>query len=293
MSINKIKSMTAFSNKEINMADVTLSWEIRTVNHRYLDISLYLPEGFQMLENTLKEQLRKKLSRGKVDAKLVCKQLEGSKQGKIHVNESILKNILKLQQQLENITTQPMKLSAMELLNWPGVLEDGQKDFSDYKKPVKKLFTETIDELIKTREEEGGRLAEMIASRAKNILGIVKEERLKRPEVIAALREKVLKKLADIDVPADNNRLEQELVYQALRLDVDEELDRLDSHIEELLSILERDEPIGRRLDFLMQELNREANTLASKANDSDTTKAAVELKVLIEQMREQVMNIE
>jgi len=150
-----------------------------------------------------------------------------------------------------------------------------------------------LDELIKMRETEGARLLKMIESRCKVVAKITQDVKERRKEVNQALREKVLSKLAELDVNADKNRLEQELVYQAQRLDVDEELDRLGAHIEEIGAILKRDEPVGRRLDFLMQELNREANTLASKSNDAETTKSAVELKVLIEQMREQCLNIE
>lgn len=288
-----IKSMTAFSSSEIQQDDIVLSWEIRSVNHRYLDISLYMPEGFNSLENDFKEILRKKLGRGKVDAKLVCKNIASSQQGEIKINEALVKNLLDTKYKLEKLTKKSMSFSSMDILQWPGVMDDTQSDFSAYKKPAKSLFIDAIDELIKTREEEGGRLSKLLLSRAKAITKIVKSVRKRRIEVMSALREKVLKKLSELDVSADENRLEQELVYQAQRLDVDEELDRLDSHIDELIAVLERDEPIGRRLDFLMQELNREANTLASKSNDAETTKAAVELKVLIEQMREQVMNIE
>ncbi len=288
-----IKSMTAFSSSEIQQDDIVLSWEIRSVNHRYLDISLYMPEGFNSLENDFKEILRKKLGRGKVDAKLVCKNIASSQQGEIKINEALVKNLLDTKYKLEKLTKKSMSFSSMDILQWPGVMDDMQSDFSAYTKPAKSLFIDAIDELIKTREEEGGRLSKLLLSRAKVITKIVKSVRKRRIEVMAALREKVLKKLSELDVSADENRLEQELVYQAQRLDVDEELDRLDSHIDELIAVLERDEPIGRRMDFLMQELNREANTLASKSNDAETTKAAVELKVLIEQMREQVMNIE
>lgn len=288
-----IKSMTAFSSSEIQQDDIVLSWEIRSVNHRYLDISLYMPEGFNSLENDFKEILRKKLGRGKVDAKLVCKNIASSQQGEIKINEALVKNLLDTKYKLEKLTKKSMSFSSMDILQWPGVMDDTQSDFSAYKKPAKSLFIDAIDELIKTREEEGSRLSKLLLSRAKAITKIVKSVRKRRIEVMSALREKVLKKLSELDVSADENRLEQELVYQAQRLDVDEELDRLDSHIDELIAVLERDEPIGRRLDFLMQELNREANTLASKSNDAETTKAAVELKVLIEQMREQVMNIE
>ena len=288
-----IKSMTAFSSNEILQDDVVLSWEIRSVNHRYLDISLYLPEGFGGLENDLKETLRKKLSRGKVDVKLVYKNNASSQQGEMKINDDLVRNLLAAKSQLEKLTKKSMSFSTMDILQWPGVMVDRKTDLAAYSKAVKSLFIEAVDELIITREEEGARLSRLLLSRAKAITKIVKRVRKRRVLVMAGLREKVLKRLSELDVSADNNRLEQELVYQAQRLDVDEELDRLDSHIDELIAVLERDEAIGRRLDFLMQELNREANTLASKSNDAETTKAAVELKVLIEQMREQVMNLE
>ncbi len=285
--------MTAFSNRETTEGNAVLSWEIRSVNHRFLDMSVYLPEGFSAEENNLKDELKKKLSRGKVDAKLICKLDESEHQGKIQINEQALKNLLEAKHKIESVSEKTIGLSAMDILNWPGVMGESQNDLSVYVEAAKKLFTEAVDGLIQSREEEGARLKALILNRANTISEIVVAVKKRRVEVNGAVREKALKKLSEIDVTVDNNRLEQELVHLVQRLDVDEELDRLDSHVEELKAVLERDEPIGRRLDFLMQELNREANTLASKANDAETTKGAVELKVLIEQMREQVMNIE
>jgi len=293
-----IKSMTAFANKEINNGDIQISWEIRSVNHRYLDASIYMPEGFAGKDAPLKELLRKKLGRGKIDAKLVCNFVGDSQNSEIKLNQSLVKSLLEAQKEVEGIAKESSiaslnSFSVMDILHFPGVQDRSELDYSQYDKAVNILFKDVLNNLIESREEEGARLKEMLESRAKTIRTIVVRVRERRIEVMAALREKVLKKISDLDIDVDNNRLEQELVIQAQRLDVDEELDRLDSHIEELTSILERDEPIGRRLDFLMQELNREANTLGSKANDAETTKESVELKVLIEQMREQVMNIE
>ncbi|MEH6455665.1 MAG: YicC/YloC family endoribonuclease [Cocleimonas sp.] len=293
-----IKSMTAFANSEESFDEILLSWEIRSVNHRYLDASVYLPEGFANQEASLKELIRKKIGRGKVDARLVCNSVEEVQQGKLSINETLVKRLLDAQNLLEVVAKQTSSeqltsLSTMEVLNFPGVLGNSKVDYSQYNKAVVVSFKIALNNLIASREGEGSRLKEMLLSRAISVKEIVAEVRVKRPAVVAALREKVIKKLSDLDIETDNNRLEQELVIQAQRLDVDEELDRLDSHVEELLAVLERNEPIGRRLDFLMQELNREANTLGSKANDAATTKASVELKVLIEQMREQVMNIE
>lgn len=290
--------MTAFANSEQNNDEVSLSWEIRSVNHRYLDASVYLPEGFNNQEAPLKELIRKKLGRGKVDAKLVCNLIGESSSANLSINQVLVKDLFDAQNKLQSIAKQSsseklMSLSVMEIIKFPGVLENSAVDYSQCNKVVIALFKDALNGLIKSREEEGMRLKEMLLLRATNIQEIVAQVKVRRPIVVGALREKVMKKIADLDLESDNNRLEQELVIQAQRLDVDEELDRLDSHIEELLAVLERKEPIGRRLDFLMQELNREANTLGSKANDAETTKGSVELKVLIEQMREQVMNIE
>lgn len=290
--------MTAFANKEINNGDIQISWEMRSVNHRYLDASIYLPEGFANKDAELKELIRKKLGRGKVDAKLVCNFLGDALSTEIKLNQPLVKSLINAQNGLSEISQQLSAeglkpLSVLEILNYPGVQESASIDYSQYDKAVSILFKDVLNILIESREEEGARLREMLVSRAKSISSIVAQVRKRRPAVVAAMREKIMKRISDLDIEAEDNRLEQELVIQAQRLDVDEELDRLDSHIEELTAVLERDEPIGRRLDFLMQELNREANTLGSKANDAETTKGSVELKVLIEQMREQVMNIE
>ena len=290
--------MTAFANSEEKNDEVLLSWEIRSVNHRYLDASVYLSEAFANQEAPIKELIRKKLGRGKVDAKLVFNLLGESQSVNLNVNQTLVKGLFDVQNTLVSIAKEISSekiqtFSSMDMIQYPGVLEGSEFDYSQYNKVVISSFKKALNELVKSREEEGARLKSMLLTRANNISEIVAQVKARRPVVVELIREKVMKKIADLDVEIDNNRLEQELVIQAQRLDVDEELDRLDSHIEELLAVLERKEPIGRRLDFLMQELNREANTLGSKANDAETTKGSVELKVLIEQMREQVMNIE
>ena len=288
-----IRSMTAFSRKDMTDSNVTLGWEMRSVNHRYLDISLSIPDSLNAYENDFKEIIRSKLGRGKIDAKLSLKQGEAENEHKIQINADAVKALRKARQKIEALTKKSLSLSAMEILQWPGVIEEPEEDLSSNLKAVKALLNETLDELIKMRELEGKRLAQLILSRCETISELVKSVRERRTQVQLAMREKILKKIEELNVPFEQNRLEQELVYQAQRLDVDEELDRLDSHVKEVKATLKNNEPVGRRLDFLMQELNREANTLASKSNDAKTTKAAVELKVLIEQMREQIMNIE
>ena len=294
--------MTAFANSDLNTLgvesdEISINWEIRSVNHRYLDTSVYLPDGFMHLENRLKDLLKKKLGRGKVDAKLVYQLENDQNQFDLQIDAEVVKGLFNAQNAIasiaESASATHTSLSTMQVLEYPGVMQKLNIDYSQYDKNVMDCFDDALNRLIKSREEEGERLKLMLLSRAENIKELVLEVRKRRPLVIQALREKLLKKIHDLDIEVDNNRLEQELVIQAQRLDVDEELDRLDSHIEELSSVLTRNEPIGRRLDFLMQELNREANTLGSKANDAKTTKISVELKVLIEQMREQVMNIE
>jgi len=288
--------MTAFARKDEKVGDTALSWEIRTVNHRHLDISLHLPEMLAPYEHKLKEVIQKKLGRGRVDLKLTLQTVNLQEQENIIINEAKVKSLLSACSQLKSLTHKSATLSAMEILQWPGVMEKTpveQANDNEYYEPSQSLLKATLDDLITMRETEGGRLLEMINSRGKNIVKIVENVKERRVEVIKALREKVMNKISELDLSVDENRLEQELVYHAQRLDVDEELDRLGAHIEEVNAVLIREEPIGRRLDFLMQELNREANTLASKSNDAETTKSAVELKVLIEQMREQCLNIE
>lgn len=285
--------MTAFSRQDKTVGNTELSWEVRTVNHRHLDISLHFPEALSAHENVLKEIIRNKLGRGRVDLKLTVQQVDDQEHEKIIINEKKVKALLSACSSLKLLTHKSANLSAMEILQWPGVMEEAVMQHDDYLIPAQDLLINALDDLIIMRETEGARLLVMIKKRCKSVLEITESVRKRRVIVLQALREKVMNRISELDIKTDSNRLEQELVYQAQRLDVDEELDRLGAHIEEVNTVLERNEPIGRRLDFLMQELNREANTLASKSNDAETTRSAVELKVLIEQMREQCLNIE
>ncbi len=288
-----IKSMTAFSSEKRADEKVTLSWEIRTVNHRYLDVSTYFPEGFQSQENKFKGLIRDQLGRGKVDAKLVCERMGDAENTVIQINEDVVKSLLSARRKLDSLSKKTTGLSAMEILSWSGVVKDVRTDYSVFYNASYELLEKTLNSLVDSRQSEGERIYIMILKRCDQVSDIVQSVRLRRSQVVAKLKENILQKVQEISTDIDNNRLEQELVYYAQKLDVDEELDRLDSHIVEVKSAMKIDEPVGRRLDFLMQELNREANTLGSKANDADTTKAAINLKVLIEQMREQVMNVE
>lgn len=287
-----IRSMTAFAHHEIASTHGKLSWELRSVNHRYLDLSLRVPEEFRALENSFRTLLQNRLSRGKLEASLRYAAGVGET-STIVVNEPLARALIIACRQIEALTNSSETLKAVDILRWPGVTLDSAPDLEKLGEEAEQLLAIALNDLIDTREREGKRLAEFIDSRCDQIAEILVRVRKRRPEIVSGIKDKIQQRLAELDVIPDNNRLEQELVLLAQRLDVEEELDRLMAHLDEIMAVLERDEPIGRRLDFLMQELNREANTLASKSNDAETTQAAVDLKVLIEQMREQIQNIE
>ena len=287
-----IRSMTAFSHRELKTEQGTLSWEARSVNHRYLDISLRLSEEFRSQENTFRDLIQTNIKRGKVELTLRFGAANGNS-NEIHINESLARALIKACRQLESLTGNPEPLKAVDILRWPGIAIDSPPDMDIVVAHAKALLQDALDDLIEMREREGKRLADFIFQRCDQIAEIIVRVRKHRPTIVATQREKIINRIEELKISPDYNRIEQELVILAQRLDVDEELDRLMAHLDEINEVLERNEPIGRRLDFLMQELNREANTLASKANDADTTQAAVDLKVMIEQMREQVQNIE
>ena len=289
---SSIQSMTAYARGQFTDENSSLEWELRSVNHRYLDVNLYLPSSLLSDQNELKEQIRKTLKRGKIEAKLSYESTSANAQ-KVTINQAQLKALLDAQQQIETLTKKANSLSTIDILNWEGVIETPSADLSNVTKQAHKLLEKTLEDLIATRLREGQQLSQFIAIRCDEIIAIVDSVRSRRKEVLLALREKVLKRIANLDLSIDENRLEQELVIQAQRLDVSEEIDRLTAHIQEVKLVLQRKDAVGRRLDFLMQELNREVNTLGSKSNDSKTTQAVVDLKVLVEQMREQVQNIE
>jgi uncharacterized protein (TIGR00255 family) len=291
-----IKSMTAFSRVQQSNDGGEIVWEIKSVNHRYLEPGLRLPEEFRSLEPNIRQQLGKNLKRGKVDISLRYKLLNKA-QTAIQLNTELVKNLREVEQQVLGIVHEGQSLSVADILRWPGVVDELDKDFA----PLKELALESLDEalkqLVESREQEGTALQEMIASRCDKTEEIVRQVQKRRPEVMEETRQRwenqLKEKLSSMAESADPARLEQELVMLAQKMDVEEELDRLLEHIQEVKRVLNRKEPVGRRLDFLMQELNREANTLSSKSQDSETTRLAVDLKVLIEQMREQVQNIE
>ncbi|MEM7564110.1 MAG: YicC/YloC family endoribonuclease [Pseudomonadota bacterium] len=291
-----IRSMTAFARVQQSNDAGSITWELRSVNHRYLEPAIKVPEDFRHQEPEVRKILGQYLTRGKIDLGLRYK-LEKTQQGQINLNSEIVMELREVEQQVLNIVHEGSKLSVADILGWPGVIGEVERDLTSLNPLVISTLEMALKQLVESRETEGAALEELIRTRCQQISEIVSELRQRRPEMMAALRarwESALdEKVKQWRESANENRLEQELVIMAQKLDVDEELDRLETHINEVLNVLERDEPVGRRLDFLMQELNREANTLGSKSQDSETTQLAVDLKVLIEQMREQVQNIE
>jgi uncharacterized protein (TIGR00255 family) len=291
-----IRSMTAFARVQQSNEAGSITWELRSVNHRYLEPGIKLPDEFRQLEPEIRKQLGQHLTRGKIDLSLRYK-VDQQLPSKISLNENIVSSLREVEQKVLNIVHEGSKLSVSDILSWPGVISEGERDLSALLQLSTSCLEAALEQLQQSREAEGSALEEMIRSRCQQVSDIVAEVRKQRPQMVAALRDKwtaaLDEKLQQWRDAANENRLEQELVMLAQKLDVEEELDRLDTHIAEVLNVLDRDEAVGRRLDFLMQELNREANTLGSKSQDGATTQQAVDLKVLIEQMREQVQNIE
>jgi len=287
------RSMTGFARREAKLPWGTAVWEIRSVNHRYLEPSFRLPEDFREIEPNLREAMRKSLQRGKVEASLSIQWEQGG-EADMGINLDKVNQLAKAAQQINGLLgSAAAPISALDILKWPGVLQKQELDREAMQQAVLKLFDSALTGLIEHREREGSELEQLILTRLDAVSAQVVKVRARMPEILVAQREKLQTKLAALQVDLDPERLEQEIVLLAQKADVDEELDRLDTHVIEIKRSLKQTDSLGRRLDFLMQELNREANTLSSKSIVSDTTQAAVELKVLIEQMREQVQNIE
>ena len=285
-------SMTGFANETEKLPNGDLTWELRTVNHRYLEAQFKLPEGFRQLEQPLRELVQKHIKRGKLDAVL---QFQPSKQASadLQINSELANQVIQRAEQLATQIGKPDQINPMEILRWPGVVEEQRADLDTLTTPARQLLEKALVSLQAAREREGSRIKTMIDERLDQISKHVANVRERLPEVTDNVRKKISERAQTLDSRVDPERLEQELVFLAQKLDVAEELDRLDAHIAETRATLAANKPIGRRLDFLMQEFNREANTLASKSGDATTSAIAVDLKVLIEQMREQIQNVE
>lgn len=287
-----IRSMTAFASTQRRSEYGELVWELRSVNHRYLEVHARLPEELRTLEPVLRERLAQRLGRGKLDCTLRYKP-EAGVNTQLQINESLAGQLLAAVEQMRARMPTSRDAAIMDVLRWPGVIETREQDLGPVQTAAVELLEQAIDSLIENREREGARLAELIRARCNAMRVLVERARKRMPVVIDGLRARLRKRLLELGDELDKDRIEQEMALLAQKLDIDEEMDRLTTHLDEVERVLEQDEPVGRRLDFLMQELNREANTLGSKSGDSETTSISVEMKVLIEQMREQVQNIE
>lgn len=286
-----IQSMTAYARIEHKADWGTASWEIRSVNQRYLETYLRLPEQFRNLEPVLRDRLRKRLNRGKVEVNLRY-DLNDVNSNELQLNQDLAKQLLQATDWLKKEAGEG-ELNLVEVLRWPGVMSSSEQDMDVLGKELLTAFDTAIDQFIEARGREGDAIKTMLATRLDAIVEQVAIVREHMPKVMEWQREKLTNRLSEIKGELDPARLEQEMVILAQKMDVAEEMDRLDAHVAETRRILKKGGAQGRRLDFMMQEFNRESNTLASKSISAEVTGAAVELKVLIEQMREQIQNVE
>lgn len=287
-----IRSMTGFARRERQGPWGTLSCELRTVNHRFLEISLRLPEELRALDNELRQTITAALRRGKVDANIYLKSAAGTQRA-LELDSQLLDELAAKVEEVRARMKHPAPVSPVELLRWPGVVREAELDLAPVTAAALELAREALAELNDTRLREGQRIRELLLARCAAMRAQAQSVKARLPEVSQRVRDRIKERIAQLGLAPDNDRLEQELVLYAHKMDVDEELDRLAGHLDEVEAALSSSEPAGRRLDFLMQELNREANTLSSKSQDAETTKAAVDMKVTIEQMREQIQNVE
>ncbi len=287
-----LHSMTGFARESVQSEIGTLTWEIRAVNHRYLDIQFRLPEDLRPKEQLFRQRVNAELGRGKVECALYFQRTQ-HQDSEMPIDTALVEiighRISELTSKLPNVAA----VNPIDILRWPGVILQSEIDTEPLFEQSGALLDKALAAIRGMRASEGQRIADMLESRCADILAIAAGVRERMPEVLDAIRVRQQERIGKLDIEADPERLEMELALVAQKLDVDEELDRLASHVTEIRKAIASSKPVGRRLDFLMQELNREANTLGSKSADAETTRAAVDLKVLIEQMREQVQNVE
>ena len=285
-------SMTSFARVEFDGTWGRGAWELRSVNHRYSEVFIRLPKEFHGLESAVRNRISRDVKRGKVDCILRFEAAQAAP-SEIRINERAAQALIEATQKIASYIGGETPINAMDVLRWPGVTEVPEVDLDAVNRVVLGKLNDALDEFLDTRQREGGKLKDIIIKRLAGLSTQLDMLDLRVPEIIESIRERHSQRIREIAGGLDESRVEQECALLLQRLDVAEELDRLRAHVEEVTRVLDADEPIGRRLDFLMQELNREANTLGSKSAHIDTAGAAVELKVLIEQMREQVQNLE
>ncbi len=285
-----IRSMTAFARSTAQTEWGDVCWELRSVNHRYLEISTRLPEELRQLEAPIRERISKALQRGKIDCNL---RFQSDSHAHFELNTSLVQQLLALAEQVNQTRQQQDEIPTIELLRWPGVMEATPPDFEALSKILLQTLDEAIEQLLAYRQREGEQIKQLLEQRCQAIAKEVSTVREELPGILQSQRERLKSRLHELEQNLNMERLEQEMVFMAQKMDVAEELERIEAHLLEVNQALKEDKPTGRRLDFLMQELNREANTLGSKSIHTRTSMASVNLKVLIEQMREQIQNVE
>ena len=287
-----IRSMTGFARSQSGTDRGEILWELRSVNHRYLEVQVKLPEGFRAMESDVRQVIAKGIRRGKVDAGLTWRPATG------HANAATLdldyaRELIAHVERLAAEIKHPGSINPVAIMGWPGVLQGPDAGLETVFPAALGGLERAVHDLAASRAREGARIRDMLEARCADVETGVGALRQRLPEVLREIRVRLNERVRSLAAAVDPERLEQELALLAQKLDVSEELDRLEAHVAEFRSTMHQDEPAGRRLDFLLQEFNREANTLGSKSADADTTRQAVDIKVLIEQMREQVQNVE
>jgi len=283
--------MTAFADCEIVTENMTILCELRSVNHRYCDLNIRIPERLRFAENDIRKQLSEKLKRGKIECTLSYKKQLNVQN--FSVDFQLVEKLLITTSKIETLMANPQPFSALDILAFPGVQHEIEADKDTLRETIVLLVKNTLDKMLENRSREGAQLVLLLTERCQKIMQLVEAAHKRMPEVLTNLRNKLISRVAELITDTNSERLELELALIAQKLDVDEELDRLETHVKEVIHTLKQAEPTGRRLDFLMQEMNREANTLGSKSADKEMTQISIDLKVLIEQMREQIQNIE
>lgn len=287
-----LHSMTGFARASVEAESGVLTCELRAVNHRYFDVQFRLPEELRGREGDLRQVIGAGVRRGKVDCNVHYRRAAGGA-GDIRLNRALVEQLGQRAREIGELLPGAGPLDPLDVLRWPGVVEEPEVEADPLYDLAVRAVGEALAALTEMRASEGHRIAEMLDTRSRELLDLAESVRARLPDVLEAVRTRQKERLDKLSVAADPARLETELALVAQKLDVDEELDRLVSHVSEIRLTIASDDAVGRRLDFLMQELNREANTLGAKSADAETSRAAVDMKVLIEQMREQVQNVE
>jgi uncharacterized protein (TIGR00255 family) len=287
-----IQSMTAFARTQQQGNWGSIVCELRSINHRYLEIFFRLPDSLHELEASMRERIRHHIKRGKIECFLRY-QAADEAVVEIKINNQLVEKLARATSTITASLTNSAPVSAMDILRWPGVLQTDTIDLEVVQAEVVHLLEQALEKLVEARAREGEQLKELFIQKLNNMNMELVHVRERLPNILKAQRTRLMTRFSEASLKLDNDRLEQELVLIAQKIDVTEEIERLETHIKEVQRVLKHGGNVGRRLDFLMQELNREANTLGAKSVDADTTRASVELKVLIEQIREQVQNVE